>query len=204
MELANFALSTLTAFFAIMNPIANIPIFMGLVEGETKAQKKIISRTATITAFAIGISFILFGTIIFSLFGLTIMAFKIAGGILIFYVGFGMLQSKKSQIHDDTVHGKYDDSIAISPIAIPILAGPGTIVTAMNASSHTTIPKIAIVIVCFAAILLCNYIAFVNSERVVKYLGQNIIKVIGKIMGLILAIIGVNMAVEGIKIAFNV
>lgn len=204
MELANFALSTITAFFAIMNPIANIPIFMGLVEGETNEQKRRISRTATTTAFAIGVAFILFGTVIFNLFGLTIMAFKIAGGILIFYVGFGMLQSKKSDIHDTTNHGKDDDSIAISPIAIPILAGPGTIVTAMNASSHATIPKMVIVIACFAAILLCNYIAFVNSERVVKYLGQNIIKVIGKIMGLILAIIGVNMAIEGVKLAFHV
>ena len=96
-NLFTYALTVFMSFFAIMNPIANTPIFLGLVEGETKENKKKIARTGTITAFIIVVSFIIAGKYIFEMFGITIPAFKITGGILIFYVGFEMLMSQKSK-----------------------------------------------------------------------------------------------------------
>jgi multiple antibiotic resistance protein len=203
MDLLNFALTTFTAFFAIMNPIANMPIFLGLTKDRTDKEKRKISFIAIITAFFIGLAFILFGTYIFKMFGLTIPAFKIAGGVLIFYVGFEMLQSKKSNIHGHDSAAEDSYSISVSPLAIPILAGPGTLVTAMNASSHATFLHALVVVACFALILFITHLAFVYSGIIVKYMGQNIIKVIGKIMGLILSIIGVNMVIEGVKMAFG-
>ncbi len=130
-DLLTYSLTVFTGFFAVMNPIANTPIFLGLVEGESEAAKRKIAKTASLTAFLIVTSFVILGKYIFQLFGITIPAFKITGGILIFYIGFEMLMSKKSKVHDP--ESKEEDSgIAISPLAIPILAGPGTIVTAMN------------------------------------------------------------------------
>ena len=85
-DLITYGLTVFMGFFAIMNPIANTPIFLGLVEGEDKETKKEIAKTASITAFIIVVAFIFAGKYIFELFGLTIPAFKIAGGILIFYV----------------------------------------------------------------------------------------------------------------------
>jgi len=200
-SLLTFALSVFTGFFAIMNPIANTPIFMGLVEGKDAKAKKKIAKTASITAFIIVTVFVILGKYIFDLFGITIPAFKVTGGILLFYVGFEMLQSKTSKIHHQQ-HIEVDDGVAISPLAIPILAGPGTIVTAMNNVTNADYLHIGIVIFIFALMIYLTYLAFSLSEHIVRVIGQNLITVIGKIMGLILAIMGTGMAIEGIKIAF--
>ena len=201
-DLITYALTVFMGFFAIMNPIANTPIFLGLVEDEDAQKKKEIARTASITAFVIVTSFIIAGKFIFELFGLTIPAFKITGGILIFYVGFEMLMSKESKVHS-TNNLETTSSIAVSPLAIPILAGPGTIVTAMNFVTDADYLHIGIVIFIFAIMIILTYLAFVLSDLIVKKVGENLIAVIGKLMGLILAVIGAGMVIEGIKLSFN-
>lgn len=201
-DLFTYTLSVFMGFFAIMNPIANTPIFLGLVEGEDRENKKKIAKTASITAFFIVVSFIVAGKYIFELFGITIPAFKITGGILIFYVGFEMLMSQKSKIHNSSNSGDKRD-IAISPLAIPILAGPGTVVTAMNYVTNANYVHIGIVIAILALMIFLTYLAFSSSDLIVKKVGVNLISVLGKLMGLILAIIGIGMVIEGIKLAFK-
>jgi multiple antibiotic resistance protein len=201
-ELLTYATSVFIGFFAIMNPIANTPIFLGLVEDSDDTEKRKIARTATITAFLIVTAFVILGKYIFEIFGITIPAFKITGGILIFYVGFEMLMSQKSKIHSDK-HHDMESSVAISPLAIPILAGPGTIVTAMNHVTKGDFVHVGIVLVMFALMVLLTYISFVMGDRLTKKLGANFIAVVGKLMGLILAIIGTGMVTEGIKLSFN-
>jgi multiple antibiotic resistance protein len=203
-ELATFAITVFTGFFAIMNPISNMPIFLTLTEGADKETKQRINLKAVLVAFIIVTVFVLLGNYIFDLFGITIPAFKITGGILIFFVGFEMLQSKKSNIkHLKTVN--IDENIAISPLAIPILAGPGTIVTATNFVANTTsYMNIAIIILVFALMCFLNYIAFTLSDIIAKKIGDNVISVIGKLMGLIIAIIGTNMIIQGLKLSFDV
>ncbi len=202
LEYLTYSLSVFTGFFAIMNPIANIPIFLSLVQGADEATKKAISKKALVIAFLIVFVFVVLGKFIFELFGITIPAFKVAGGILLFYVGFEMLQSKKSEIkHLKNV--MIDENIAVSPLAIPILAGPGTIVTAMSFVSDNNYFRTGIVVVIFGVLCYITYLAFRFSEYLVKKIGNNIITVIGKIMGLILSIMGVGMIIQGIKLAFN-
>lgn len=190
-------------FFAIMNPIANTPIFISLVSGEDGPTKRKIARTSTITAFIIVVAFVFLGKYIFQLFDITIPSFKITGGILIFYIGFEMLMSKKSKVQDTNEH-EHDTGVAISPLAIPILAGPGTIVTAMNFVTHASYTHVGIVVATFAFLLFMTYLAFVFGNIIIEKVGQGLIMVIGKIMGLILAIIGTGMVIEGIKLAFNI
>ena len=200
--LLTFSLTVFTGFFAVMNPIANAPIFLGLVEDADEKTRKDISKKSTITAFIIILAFVIFGKLIFQLFGITIPAFKITGGILIFFVGFDMLKSKESSLKHIQIKVNADEGIAVSPLAIPILAGPGTIVTAMNFVANVNYVHMAIVIGIFAFMCYLNYIAFNLSESIVEKMGSNLILVIGKIMGLIIAIIGANMVIEGIKMAF--
>ena len=114
-----------------------------------------------------------------------------------------MLRSKKSKIHHQK-EIKPDNGIAISPLAIPILAGPDTIVTAMNNVTHGNFIHIGIVIVIFAIMIYLTYLAFSFSTLIVRKIGNNLITVTGKIMGLILAIMGTGMAIKGIKIAFSI
>ncbi|NWJ50003.1 MAG: MarC family protein [Bacteroidetes bacterium] len=198
-----YSLTVFMAFFAIMNPFVNIPIFIQLTEGLEEKEKKAISKTANIVAFIIVLAFIVVGKYIFQIFGLTIPAFKIFGGILIFYIGFEMLQSKKSSIHLQN-NETFDDSIAISPLAIPIMAGPGTIVTAMNFVVNANLFHVLITILIFAFIIFITYVAYNYSSYIVKIIGNKNFVIIGKIMGLILGVLGANMLIEGIKLAFNV
>lgn len=200
-NLLTFSLTVFTGFFAIMNPIAGIPVFVALTEGADNQTKKRINMKATSTAFMIVFVFILLGKFIFELFGITIPAFKITGGILVFYIGFEMLQSTKSTVkHLRRV--EVNEEIAISPLAIPLLAGPGTIVTAMNFVTNAGFIRISIVIFIFAIMCFLTYLSFRLSDIIVEKIGKNVIGVLEKIMGLIIAIIGTNMVIEGIKIAF--
>ena len=198
-----YSLTVFMAFFAIMNPIANIPIFVKLTEGQDEKKKKEIAKTASIVAFLIILAFILIGQYIFQIFGLTIPAFKVFGGILIFFIGFDMLQSKKTNTHLEG-NASFDDGLAISPLAIPILAGPGTIVTAMNFVVKASVLYIGITIFIFALIVLMTYYAFVYSGYVVRFVGEKNFVIVGKIMGLIIGVLGANMLIQGIKLAFNI
>jgi len=201
-ELVNYAITVFVGFFAIMNPIANTPIFIGLVEGEDAAGRKKIAATATFTAFLIVAAFVILGKYIFELFGMTVPAFKIAGGLLVFYVGFEMLMSQKSRVH--STNRKVDSGIAISPLAIPILAGPGTIVTAMNNVTKADLLHIGIVLAVFALMVYLTYLAFILSDKIIKKLGSHLIAVLAKLMGLVLTIIGTGMVTEGIQMTFKI
>lgn len=201
-QLWSYILTVFMAFFAIMNPIVNIPIFVKLTEGQTEKKKKEVAKTSTIVAFLIVVSFILIGQYIFQVFGLTIPAFKIFGGVLIFYIGFDMLRAHKTGAHIDA-ESFFDESIAISPLAIPILAGPGTIVTAMNFVVTVSIFHVVSTILIFGIIILLTYFAFIYSSYVVKIIGDKNFVIIGKIMGLIIGVLGANMLIQGIKLAFN-
>lgn len=199
----SYSLTVFMAFFAIMNPLVNIPIFVKLTEGLDERKKRGIAKTANIVAFIIVLAFILVGKYIFEIFGLTIPSFKVFGGVLIFYIGFDMLQSKKTGIHlkDKPV---FDESIAISPLAIPIMAGPGTIVTGMNFVVNADLLQVLITILIFALIIVFTYMAYVYSNYIVKLIGDKNFVIIGKIMGIIIGVLGANMLIEGIKLAFNV
>jgi multiple antibiotic resistance protein len=201
-DLITFSITVFTGFFAITNPISNMTVFLSLTQGADEATKSSINKRANIIAFIIVVVFVLLGKYIFELFNISIPAFKITGGILIFYIGFEMLQSKQSNVKN-IKHVNIDENIAVSPLAIPILAGPGTIVTAMNFVSNVQPVHIALVIAIFGFMSLLTYMTFRLSKYIVKIVGYNVISVIGKIMGLIIAIIGTGMIIQGIKISFN-
>lgn len=198
-----YSLSVFIAFFAIMNPFVNIPVFVKLTEGLDERKKAKVARSASLLAFFIVAFFILIGKYIFELFGLTIPAFKIFGGALIFYIGFEMLETKKAVIQLQQT-AKFDEIITISPLAIPILAGPETIVTGMNFVVNANFFHILLSITILGLLLFLTYLGFIYSNRVIRALGKNNFVIAGKIMGIVLGVLGANMLIEGIKLAFNV
>ncbi|HZK69017.1 MAG TPA: MarC family protein [Paludibacter sp.] len=202
-DIWSYTLTVFMAFFAIMNPIANIPIFVKLTEGQNEKKKKEIAKTSTIVAFLIVLAFILIGQYIFQIFGLTIPAFKVFGGVLIFFIGFDMLHSKRTSVNIEN-DANFDDGIAISPLAIPILAGPGTIVTAMNFVVKANLLNLSITVFIFGVITILTYYAFIYSSYIVRFVGDKKFIIVGKIMGLIIGVLGANMLIQGIKLAFNI
>ncbi len=192
------------SFFAIMNPVANAPLFLGLTEGLDEATRRGIALRAVLLAFAIASAFGILGREILAVFGITLPAFRIAGGLLVGLVGFHLLQGQASSVHTPTVEDGEASrdaalGIAISPLAMPILAGPGTIATAMNYTADATLPELVRIISSLALVCALTWAAFVFGDLLVRFLGHNAIKVITRLMGLILAVIGVQMVIEGVR-----
>lgn len=199
------------ALFAMMNPIANTPVFLGLTAGMQSDEVRAIARRSLICAFLIVCVFAFSGDLILHIFGISVSAFRIAGGGLVALVGYHLLQGPSSPVHkpsqatlDDAKTREAALSIAISPIAMPLLAGPGTIVTTINfTAQHGIYPKLTI-ITAFALICLITYLCFLSGELFVKIVGKSVLAVISRLMGLILAVVGVQMLIEGIKSAFDI
>ncbi len=205
--MSDFYVHALTVFlglFAIMNPVANLPIFLSLTADEDEASTIAIAVRALVLAFAITALFALAGKFIFDLFGITLPAFRITGGLLVFLIGFHMLQGDQSSVHHPK--GESDDesrlSVAVSPLAVPILAGPGTIATAMNFSMGGGFTEMLVTIGSFGVLCVLTYFCFIYGEKAARYLGASALGAITRMMGLILAVIGTQMVIEGIKGAF--
>jgi multiple antibiotic resistance protein len=209
-----FSGTVFMGFFAIMNPIANTPIFLGLTQDMGKKEKHYVAVKSVLFAFIIVAAFCISGHIIFELFGITLPAFQIGGGILLFFVGFDLLHGRKSKMHHHPVEkdsekiseetDKSSIGVAISPLAIPILAGPGTISTALNfVGANTTLVHSTIVIFLFGIMCLITYFFFITGEKLISYIGRSGVKVISGLMGLILTIIAVQMVIVGIHGAIS-
>jgi multiple antibiotic resistance protein len=199
------ALSVFMGFFAIMNPIANTPIFLSLTADDSADIRRRVAAKSLLFTFTLIVIFCLLGKVIFHLFGITLPAFQITGGILVFMIGLQMLHGQQSKVHspvatsdkpEDAITGEL--SVAITPLAIPILGGPGTIATAMNFSTTGGIPGMVITIAAFAVLCVITYIFFISGQRLVRKLGDNGLSVITRLMGLILAVIGTQMVITGI------
>lgn len=206
MNLVQAFLLSFTAFFAIMNPFANLPMFVSLTADNSRKEVSAIARLAFIVATVIVALFALLGNYIFSIFGINLSALRIMGGIILGLIGYHMIQGNVSPIqHDpkqsvkDSINSNNTD-VAISPLAMPVLAGPGTIATTMNLSSST---NPFIVISAFVVLSVITYFIFIYGEQIMAKLGNNIMNVITKLMGLILATIGVRMLIMGVQVAFH-
>jgi len=195
-------------FFAIMNPIANVPIFLGLTSGDDKQTTATVALRSLTLAFIIVTLFSVAGKVIFELFGLTLPAFQITGGLIVFLIGFHMLQGGHSSVQHPSEEDKQKSreaalSVAVSPLAMPILAGPGTIATAMNFSAGGGFMEMVVTIIMFAVLCAVTYILFIFGEKFVTYIGASALGVVTRMMGLILAVIGTQMVIEGLHGAFK-
>lgn len=192
--LLQHTISVFMAFFAIMNPIANTAVFTSLCDQLTSEEQRRTAFRSTFIAFIIVSIFALLGQSLFELFGISITAFRLAGGILIFMIGYHMLNGKESDLHAASTPVHSD--VSVSPLAVPILAGPGTIATAMNYSMGSW-EEALITITAFALISLLTLICFIFSTRILRVLGADALSIITRLMGLILCVIGTQMFIDG-------
>lgn len=202
------AVTVFMAFFAMMNPIAGVPIFLSLTSGDDEKTTRRVASRSLLVAFTIVAIFAVTGKLIFDVFGLTLPAFRITGGIIIFFIGLHMLQGSHSSIQHPSDEDKQNSrdaalSVAISPLGMPLLAGPGTIATAMNFSAGGGIAEMVVTIAVFAVLCLITYFFFVFGEKFVGYLGASALGVVTRMMGLILAAIGTQMVIEGLRGSFD-
>jgi multiple antibiotic resistance protein len=197
-----------TAFFAIMNPMASVPVFLSLTRGDDAQTTRKVAFRSLVVAFSIVVLFSVAGKVILEVFGLTLPAFRVTGGIIVFFIGLHMLQGNQSNVQQpsdkETQNARDAElSIAITPLGMPILAGPGTIATAMNFSASGGITAMIITISSFAVLCVITYFFFTFGVKLLGYLGANVLGVITRMMGLILAAVGTQMLIEGVRGAFS-
>ena len=176
------------AFFAIMNPISNLPAYMALVADDSQKISRKIAFRSLLIAFVIITVFIFSGDFIFKVFGITIVSFRIAGGILVAVIGYHMINGNHSPSYKGMEQQAVNSdpmSIAISPLAMPLFAGPGTITTALSLANGGLQNQL-ITVVAFALLCVITYLLLRSAKQIAGFLGENLMKIITKMMGLLL------------------
>jgi multiple antibiotic resistance protein len=203
--LAQFALVTFTSLLFIVDPIALVPTYLVITQDETAAQRRRTAARACIAAALILLVFATAGAIIFRLFGITLPAFRIAGGLILGLVAMDMLRGRRTTQEgtEEIVEGTEKEDVAITPLAMPMLAGPGAISTVMVLSSQAQGMTQRIVV--YAAIVLTALISWITlrvGDRLLMRLGQTGIRVFTRIMGLLLAAVAIQLVITGAREAF--
>ena len=200
-NLLPFAFICLTSFFTLANPLGTMPVFLSMTKGMDNAQRGRIVRRACIMSLIILIGFTIGGQILFSLFGISANGFRIAAGFIILKIGFDMLQAKYSNVKlSDEEVKVYADDISITPLAIPMLCGPGAIANGIMLMENATTWQMKVtLLLSIAVIYLLTYVILRASTRLVPILGETGNNVMMRLMGLILMVIAVECFVGGLK-----
>ena len=189
------------AFFAIMNPISNLPAYMALVADDSQKISRKIAFRSLLIAFVIITVFIFSGDFIFKVFGITIVSFRIAGGILVAVIGYHMINGNHSPSYKGMEQQAVNSdpmSIAISPLAMPLFAGPGTITTALSLANGGLRNQL-ITVFAFALLCVITYLLLRSAKQIADFLGKNLMKIITKMMGLLLFSIGIQMIIVSVQ-----
>ena len=197
-----FFILCLTTFFTLINPIGIAPILLVMTERFSKEEKINIAWKGSLTAFITLIIFSILGSVIFNIFGITIEAFQIMGGILFFRSGFRMSEAKIGRSRTTPMEreeSQESDDLAISPIGIPLIAGPGAITASMLLSSQTPqLYSYATLGVSISLVLAVVYLILRNGGLLMKALGYAGMRVIQRLMGLVLMVIAVQFVINGV------
>ena len=205
-EVLTYAFVCFGSVFAIVDPFAAIPIFVALTAERTMDDRQNVALRASMTCFFVLTAFAGAGSLILSFFSISLPAFKIAGGVILFGVGMEMLRAKPSgtrSTREEQTEAAHKDDVALIPLGLPLLSGPGAIATVMVlAGKATTFPHRAAVFASILAVSLITALVLRSAALVAKGLGKTGINLIGRIMGLVLAANAVQFVIDGVMAAF--
>ena len=202
-DIGQFAVVTFTSILFLVDPIAIVPAYLSFVKTETPERRKATARAACVTAAITLIIFATAGDLILKVFGVTLPAFRIAGGLVLWLVAMDMLRAKRStqEGSEELAEGEVKEDVAITPLGIPMLAGPGAMSTVMVLSAQAgpeMAPK-AIVYGSIVVVMVLSWMLLRVADRVFARLGESGIRVTTRVMGLILAAIAVQLVLSGMR-----
>ena len=195
-----YAVSVFIAIFAIVNPIGTIPLFTTLTQDYSPAEQKRVASKAVMAATLTLLIFGLIGRYIFLLFSITIPAFRIAGGILLFRIAFSMLFGRfpgTKSTAEEQQESVDKEVMGIMPIGIPMLAGPGAISTVMLYISHGALWVAVVVFISVLVTMAITYLFLTNADRISNRVGRVGSLAISRVMGLILATVAIQFLING-------
>lgn len=228
MDLWAFALFALSSLFAVVDPLGCIPFFSGQTAGMTDARKRTVLLKALVVSLFMLLAFTMGGQVILHTFGITVDAFRIAGGVIFFGIGLDMMQSKPRRWrtglrkayaadHPDSPLGRIllaeadgdeelvgaptvDHDPSVTPLAIPMLAGPGSITTVMVLRAEVVgTPSLLVLIGAIVGILALTGVILWTADRVLLRIGQTGMRIVEKLMGLLVMVIAVQLILDGLE-----
>ena len=205
-ELFSFSLLALSAIFFVVDPMGVIPIFVAITRDDSEQKKADMARRATMAAFGILTTFAVAGTFVFRVLGVTLGAFKVAGGILLLITAIEMLRATQARTRttpEEEHEGAEKEDAAIFPLAIPLLAGPGSIatVTALMGRAPRVLYAIP-VILSIAVTCVASYAMLRAAGRIARVLGVTGLSVMNRVIGLVIGAIAVQFIFDGLKDTF--
>ncbi|MCJ9668582.1 MarC family protein [Neorhizobium sp. BETTINA12A] len=208
MATPDMLVNALTTMLVTLDPPGLAPVFLGLTVGMTALQRRQVAFRGSLIAFGILAVFALFGSSVLGLLGISIGAFRIAGGLLLFWISFEMVFEKRQERKEKTSQAAitidHIHNIAVFPLALPLIAGPGAISATVLLSG--TLPGIldrALLIGVIALIMLLVYATLLVAERLDRFLGVTGRAILTRLLGVILAALSVQFVVDGVRSAFN-
>ena len=200
--LAYILLAT-SSLFVIVDPIATVPAFLAMTPGDTPEGRVKMARLACAVMAGVLITFAWAGKAIFALLGITLPAFQFAGSIVLLLVSLDMLRAQRSRVQETVEEkeaGASKEDIAITPLAVPMLAGPGAITTAILLQNQAnTWPKQVALFFCILLVAAASYLVFRLSAHGARWLSPIALRLATRIMGLLLASLAVQFAFDAIK-----
>lgn len=197
----DFGILSFVSLFTMVNPVGVLPVYLSMTAGLTPQQVRRTALKAIITALLILLGFKFTGEIIFDFFSISVNSLRIVGGIIFFVMGYEMLQARlsRTKIEEEDVHA-YVNDIALTPLAIPVICGPGAITSVIILSEDAeTISQHGALLVAILAVMGLTYAALLGAERIMGRLGDNGTKVLMRLMGLIVMSIAVEFFFAGLK-----
>jgi multiple antibiotic resistance protein len=207
MDLLSFALLTFSSIFILIDPITVTLFFVSSIKDVSRVHQRKIARDASLYALAILLVFAIGGYGILQLFGITLAALRIGGGVLLFLIGIEMVYARVSYTKQPIPQSAeaYAEDVAVTPLAIPIIAGPGAITTVIVLIGDAAGQGWAAIAIVFAAIFVVIgvvYCAMIYSYVITRGIREKELKVVNRVLGLLLLAIGVQFIITGIKAAF--
>jgi len=197
----SFGLLCFTSFFSLINPMGIMPVFISMTSELDESRRHQIAKKAGILAFIVLILFAFSGQLLFNFFHISVHSFRIVGGIIFFIVGFDMLQARigKIKVTESEIE-QFSTDISITPLAIPILAGPGAITNSIILMEQASSPAHkAILISAIFLVLLIAVASLYGATRITRFLGETGNKILMRIMGLIIMVIAVEYFFSGLE-----
>lgn len=198
-----YLVNAVVTLFVAIDPIALAPIFAALTAGRTVAERRTIALQASAIAAGVLVAFALFGQMFINALGISLDAFRIAGGLLLFATAFEMVYGRRDERKSATAeaHASDDDSghVAAFPLAIPLMAGPGAITATILLDSRApdTAAAMALVAIILLMIAAC-FVTFLAADRIDRALGRTGRVVLGRLLGLVLAALSVQFVADGV------
>jgi multiple antibiotic resistance protein len=195
-----FGLLAFTSFLTLINPFGLMPVFISMTSGLDDHARRKTARRGGLTAFLILLLFALTGQFLFGFFGISVHGFRMVGGILFFMLGYDMLQARLSAIRvPKEKTDQYVGDISITPLAVPMITGPGSITNAIVLMEDaSSLGHKAILIAVMAAVIGLNTAALLFAPTITRWLGETGNKVLMRLMGLIVMVIAVEFFFSGL------